>query len=579
MWLREIFSVEKIEIENAFDMKNKYRNIYEGTTWFYHADYKSLNDCSDYSFCELYAKLDTAATAGWLRTPWYKENYNPNNFQYLAEYSWSIYPPNNLATYDTNNLTLVLQFDGQLYKDKEWVTIDFDENPYNDEILYDVTNITKRYNASLFKSIPVNDLGFGPYFYQGEDKIWKHPIRIRYVKYAPVKIKLKREIGQLEIKKPTGFLLEWYYEDKNGNKVQLKEHKPLFSSEVFFDQYLGSSKQFTLAEYLEKFGGTYVHNETEWYYEDKAGRKNDLKKHLKEDEQQIYPASEMQIIFTHFMEVVYKAITEQRIGLDKFWRISKEIQLNRIHKKLNGQIVYCYHDDNYNDANIENEWDFFAKGLNLSIPNSIPKVPVYNEKINDSLLFEGFRLFYFTFHCDDPFIPIKKGAGSNSRYVNHILDYYRNIFNKDSETAILEAVLSILNMDRKQKTEVGFQIMDKNQKPLKDTNAIISSAQKLVEKLQSIIPLDLYKLFILSTSSTTLLTRLDTIIDPQIRRNNILETCLLNNTCEELRNLLTSLGEEATVVQLSIGNYKLLALISRTISTNDREILEYYGQG
>ena len=34
MWLREIFSVENMEIENAFAMENKYRNIYQGTTWY-----------------------------------------------------------------------------------------------------------------------------------------------------------------------------------------------------------------------------------------------------------------------------------------------------------------------------------------------------------------------------------------------------------------------------------------------------------------------------------------------------------------------------------------------------------------
>ena len=97
-------------------------------------------------------------------------------------------------------------------------------------------------------------------------------------------------------------------------------------------------------------------------------------------------------------------------------------------------------------------------------------------------------------------------------------------------------------MDNKQKAGIGFQILDKYQKPLKDTNSVITSAQTLVEKLQSIISLDVFKLFILSAPSTNLLQRLDTIIDPQIMRNNTLESCLLNYSCEELLDLITILG-------------------------------------
>ena len=33
-WLNEVFLVENLEIEEAFIEKNKYRNIYEGYTWF-----------------------------------------------------------------------------------------------------------------------------------------------------------------------------------------------------------------------------------------------------------------------------------------------------------------------------------------------------------------------------------------------------------------------------------------------------------------------------------------------------------------------------------------------------------------
>ena len=330
-------------------------------------------------------------------------------------------------------------------------------------------------------------------------------------------------------------------------------------SEAYFENDDG--RKISVADYMETFGGIYVHNETEWYYEDMAGRKIDLKKNMKRKEQEEHsnPMYKMQKIFSQFMEVVYRAITEHIMDLNGLWSIAKMIKLNQIQKKRNGERVNCYTDDNYDK---ENDFGIFAKELNINIFHSTLEVPIYNAEINDSVLHEVFRLFYFTFRCDDPFLP-KKGSDSYYGYVNPFFEYYDNIFKKDSEANIFEAVLSILNMDRKQKAGVGFQILNKNQKPLKDTNTFITSAQKLVEKLQSIIPLDLFKLFILSTSNTTLLTRLDTIIDPQIRRNNILENCLLNNTnntCEKVRKLLTNLGEDPL---LSIGFCKLVAEISR----------------
>ena len=535
MWLREILSVENIEVENAFDMKNKYRNIYEGTTWYeasaYESEKKEKNDeyCNDYSFCNLRVKINTAAPAGWLRTPWYKENYDPNNFQYLAYYTWHIHPPNNLATYDTNNLTLVLHFDGQLYKDREWVTIDDDENPYNDEVLYDVDNVTKRYNASQLKTWGTPQTAYASHRRKAD-------IELFYVQYHPVKIHLFRKIGEKDLKKDTGFVLEWYYEDNHGNKVQLKTDRQLFLSNVYFNTYDGRKP--SVADYIETNGGTYINNENEWYYRDKTGGKIDLKKFVMEQASTLNPISQMHAIFSHFMELVYKAITEQNMDFDELWGIAKRIRLNQIHKELHGEKLFC---------NEQDLFYLFAKELNMNIPHSTLKVPVYNAEINDSLLLEGFRLFYFTFRCLDPFVPRK--VVENNDFGDNLFNYYKNIFKKDSEETILEAVLSILNMDRKQKAGIGFQILDKNkyQKPLKDTNTIISSAQKLVEKLQSIIPLDLFKLFILSTSNTTLLTRLDTIIDPQIRRNNILENCLLNNTnntCEKVQKLLTNLGED-----------------------------------
>ena len=70
-----------------------------------------------------------------------------------------------------------------------------------------------------------------------------------------------------------------------------------------------------------------------------------------------------------------------------------------------------------------------------------------------------------------------------------------------------------------------------------------SSAIQLMEKLQSVFSLEFFKIDILASSSSNLLPRLDTIVDPELRKNNVLENCLHNKTCDELKELVKHLGE------------------------------------
>ena len=208
-----------MEIENAFVVRNKYRDIYEGYTWF--TEYPKAVDmrdgnCGEDSLCKLKVEISTATTSGSLTSPWYKDNYDPNNFQYLADYKWHIYPPSNLRTITgvKPDLSLVLHFAGDLYVGQEWVKINNGEG--YEEYFYNIGNLTKKYKTADLNTevLEYYDLDTYEYSYA--------------YKYKPITITLQRNIGPDQMKKDTGFVLEWYYEDAAGTKVDPQKHMERF---------------------------------------------------------------------------------------------------------------------------------------------------------------------------------------------------------------------------------------------------------------------------------------------------------------------------------------------------------------
>ena len=100
---------------------------------------------------------------------------------------------------------------------------------------------------------------------------------------------------------------------------------------------------------------------------------------------------------------------------------------------------------------------------------------MYKDEISDSLLSQGWELFHYVARCQDTY---QESMDTFKKYIN--------TFNKDSAGTILEAASVINNMDRELKE--GRNIWEK------------SSAGKLMEKMNEIFGLNIYKLEILSSS-------------------------------------------------------------------------------
>ena len=104
--------------------------------------------------------------------------------------------------------------------------------------------------------------------------------------------------------------------------------------------------------------------------------------------------------------------------------------------------------------------------------------------------------------------------------------YYIDVFNTDSAATVLEAAIHIRNVNAPK--VAGNDVW------------LINSAEKLIEKLQSVLPLHLDKFDILSSPTSDLLPRLGSIRDDGLR--NQLQDCLYNNKCKGLLGLLDYLG-------------------------------------
>ena len=187
---------EKWNEDNLFEEKGKYRNIYYGYSKF------SLpyNGWSGHNYM-----METVATSGSVKTYGFGKRLNDFNNKTMYEYKITL--PSNIATIATN-LSLVVEIVLDT-KQTDGGTDSFYLGPpggYETKYFEHTGNITLRrvYKVSKFT-------GLRNYLY----------------------LKFKRNIDQISLdqwtdKRMTGMAAKWYFEDENGDKVEVdQEHKYL----------------------------------------------------------------------------------------------------------------------------------------------------------------------------------------------------------------------------------------------------------------------------------------------------------------------------------------------------------------
>ena len=73
----------------------------------------------------------------------------------------------------------------------------------------------------------------------------------------------------------------------------------------------------------------------------------------------------------------------------------------------------------------------------------------------------------------------------------------------------------------------------------------LNAGKKLMERIHNLYGLDIYKLDILSSALSDLKTRVADIMDTNI-------SCLYENTCQQLEQLIKNLGKAYTIVKYII---------------------------
>ena len=263
----------------------------------------------------------------------------------------------------------------------------------------------------------------------------------------------------------------------------------------------------------------------EWYFEDSTGKRVDIKQRGLYGVTDFYDnlvAGESNM-FAQFINTIHTAVTVHNSSLDMIWNIARTYWLGYIRGETIQTCDFAFIPNND-----------IGQFLSLIIEKTSPEINIqdysYNPQINDSFLETGFNIYHYVARCVDD---------NSINYFKDIMD----IFKTDSHTNILEVSLQIVLNARIHQTE-------------KDMWGI-SSAKKMKEKLQTLILLDFSKLDILSSKSSDLTpTRVDRITDDELKAN--LKMCLQNDTgnipshftkilkndtCKELRNVLTKFGK------------------------------------
>ena len=237
----------------------------------------------------------------------------------------------------------------------------------------------------------------------------------------------------------------------------------------------------------------------DWYFEDADGNKVDI-----ETDKNRFSGDEGNKMFLNFMDFLYKAVTIHNVRVETIWNIARRYRLDYLHRKVEGKVPYCVEDKviHTNDfiGNISSE---------LNITFKLHKYPKYKAKINDSFLSEGFQIFTYIARCED----MDKMSAFTIK--THIYS-----FNNNSALTLLEASIKMKNIAARQLTD------------LKNLNA----GKKLMEKIDNLYGLDIDKLDILSSTLSDLKTRVAAITYKNI-------SCLYEDTCEHLEQLLKTLGK------------------------------------
>ena len=370
-----------MEIETAFVEKNKYRGYYEGYSGQIFPHYQSIDGI-------MYGEYlwRTTKTSGSLKTPWYGEQFDENKFQYVAQYHYGIHFPPNLANVTESNpgLTFVLDLyiDVALYPGFELCTI-ASLGTTNTTTLNEGTG---RYISTIYETEMLSRTG-------NESVIRKFDTS-KIEEGEMVYIKLDRKLEKALVdksleKRNTGFELTWYYEDKDGNKVDIESEN--------------------------------LHKEMKIT--------NDL------DKLNFYGVMENKRFVT-FLNLVFEAFMYHDISIESLWDIAKRYRLEYIHRKMNNNVGYCTKKQSV--IATDDYLQYFSSSLKISF--TLQDQPVYKDQITDGLLSDGFQLFHYISRCED------MDPDSTNTYQNHM-----NSFNKDSTITILEAANLINRVDTRQK--------------------------------------------------------------------------------------------------------------------------------
>ena len=160
-----------MDIETAFVEKGKYRNYYEG-----YSNIQFPNLERNKGLVESAYYMLTSRTSGTVKTAWYGEPFNEDEFEYKARNIHHIFFPTNLPniSHSFPGLTFVMHFhmDVALFEGAEYVYIArmgktgetydhyyYDEPQeevyYKEESLFKTGNISiiRKYNASKFQQL------------------------------------------------------------------------------------------------------------------------------------------------------------------------------------------------------------------------------------------------------------------------------------------------------------------------------------------------------------------------------------------------------------------------------------------
>ena len=262
----------------------------------------------------------------------------------------------------------------------------------------------------------------------------------------------------------------------------------------------------------------------EWYFEDGAGNKRDI------ESQNKYSDNKGNKMFVSFMDLLYEAVTLHNVSVETIWNMAKRYRLDFLRGttkcSLTSGLVYT----------VGNQWTDYIDNiaLDLNITSFIyHEEPKYKAEINDSFLSDGFQIFHYVTRCTDM---------DRELDLSYKWSFYdrtgrdMDTFNNDSPLTLLEAGIKLSNIAVRQLTGEDVKYLN--------------GGKKLMEKMHNIYGLDIYKLDILSSTLSDLKTRVATITDKNLRRE--LSSCLDENNCDHLEQLLMTLGKASDLIYLRI---------------------------